>query len=87
MKPHTRKWFNALASADVWRAALTLDIVQWNRNRRVCSLCGKTPARDYQFNKLHFGNDTPVTLRLCRGCFDARCHLQHEPPLPLAAPC
>jgi hypothetical protein len=85
LKPHTKKWFGAIARSNVWQAAVTLEIIQWARNKRVCSLCGKKPARDYRLTKHCFGHHLPATMRLCRECFATYCCIQGEEPLPMPA--
>jgi hypothetical protein len=71
LKPHSKRWFDALANRNVWQAAVTHQIIQWTRSKRVCSLCGKKPARDYRLSKQSFQEGTPATMRLCRDCFQA----------------
>jgi hypothetical protein len=82
LKPHTKKWFGALAATNVWRAALTMEVIRWARNKKVCSVCGNKQVKDYRFTKLRFGLE-PATMRLCRTCFDDHSALHKELPLRL----
>lgn len=84
LKPHTRRWFGALANSNIWQAALTLQIIQWTKSKRVCSLCGKKPARDYQSIKKSFKKDVVATMRLCPDCFSAVQQSRGNELLPLA---
>lgn len=85
LKPHTRKWFGALANSNVWRAAVALQNIQWARSKRVCSFCGRKPARDYKLTRCQFDKDIPATMRLCQECFHFRQETVGDVLLPLAA--
>jgi hypothetical protein len=68
LKPHTPRWFAAAAKANLWQALITGQIVQWARSKKVCSLCGNRPTRDYVLAKTQFEKDVPATMRLCADC-------------------
>lgn len=85
LKPHSRKWFGALANSNVWQAAMALQNVQWARSKRVCSCCGKKPARDYQFPHKALDKVQPITMRLCKVCYQARQQADSGHLVPLVA--
>jgi hypothetical protein len=85
LKPHTKKWFGAVARRNVWQAAVTLEIIEWARNKRVCSRCGKKPARVYRFAKYRFVDRLPATMRLCQECFSEYSCILGIEPLPMPA--
>jgi hypothetical protein len=71
-KPHTQEWFANLTKFDPRQAAQTKSIIEAAGSSEVCSICGDTPARDYQVVGEELPKDAVATIRLCKDCFQIR---------------
>jgi hypothetical protein len=67
LRPHTSAWFEQLMLRDTQQAIHTGQIIAAAGREDVCSICGDTPARDYQL-----ASDASVTIRLCTDCREIR---------------
>jgi hypothetical protein len=72
LKPHTKKWFAAVARFNPWQAAQTMALLQTARTRDVCSFCGAGPAAIYSLSKNDTEQRESGTFRLCRNCIEVR---------------
>jgi hypothetical protein len=83
LTPHSEKWFEVLRRASPEQAGHTEQIILLAGKTEVCSVCGDTPASDYEVAGVFFQKDTPATIRLCADCRDMRARLQGEKVIPI----
>jgi len=69
LKPHTKKWFAAIARYNPWQAAVTMEYFRTAASANFCSFCGDKPARDYS---LRGPLSKIMTYRLCDRCARVR---------------
>lgn len=70
--PHSAEWFAALQSRNPAQAAHTRQIVELAGSAQVCTVCGDTPASDYEITGPALAPDALVTYRLCDDCHAIR---------------
>lgn len=61
--PHTPAWFALVARINATQARMTAEVVARTGRVDVCSICGDTPANDYQLAEPPF-----QLIRLCDDC-------------------
>jgi hypothetical protein len=63
--PNSKEWLETLAKIDPVQAAMSRAAIASAGREDVCSVCGDTPAHDYQTH-------TSLLLRLCDDCLAMR---------------
>ncbi|HLI17407.1 MAG TPA: hypothetical protein VKV22_03945 [Rhodanobacteraceae bacterium] len=66
--PHSPEWFTALEFINPAQAAGTRKILELAGDPGVCSVCGDSPAKDYEVVGVSFGAGVSATIRLCGDC-------------------
>jgi hypothetical protein len=77
-KPHTPEWFRALEATDPGKAEITKMAIEFAGNPDVCSICGDSPADDYELIDLNMAANAVATIRLCEVCFSIKTELYQE---------
>jgi hypothetical protein len=70
LPPHTDAWFTALKMFNPLQAGHTRLIVECAGTTECCSICGDTPALDYEVTGKAIEATAVVTYRLCNDCLE-----------------
>jgi len=81
-KPHTPEWFRALEANDPGKAQISKMAIEFAGHAEVCSLCGDSPAEDYELIDLDMEADAVATIRLCDVCLGIKTQLYKEILIP-----
>lgn len=84
-KPHSSEWFAAMDKFNPHQAACTKEILNLAGSLEVCSICGDSPAGDYQLSMRMLAADAVATIRLCDDCLGIQKN-QGEVLLPFSGP-
>jgi hypothetical protein len=68
LKPHSEEWFRRLAGHDPSEAALIRRVLTKAGTLEACSMCGRTPSKEYELPDVRFEDGDSFTVRLCARC-------------------
>ena len=66
--PHTPEWFRAMQAFDPVKAEIAKDVIATAGRMDICSICGDSPADDYQIIDRYMPSNAVATIRMCDDC-------------------
>ena len=84
VEPHSDEWFIALDRINPQQADHTRTIIQLSGAKNVCSVCGDSPAQDYQIENAPMQDKSFATIRLCQDCLTMRKSMHGEKLVAIA---
>lgn len=77
-EPHTPEWFEALEAFDPIKATVTKIVIESLGSVNVCSVCGESPAQDYEMVDRYMQKNAVATIRLCEDCVKVKMNVHRE---------